>query len=415
MLEWLAEKYLRLAVNSKVLLSNPSGCYAVGYLRLFTLTLLVVVALKLAVHLIVFYRLKRRFSEYAEGEEPRLLRLYRQAAREVGLRRTPRLYRFANERPLAFSIGIWRPAIFLAPRLVEELPEPELKAALVHELTHIRRCDNLRLWLLEIFFASIPMLIVQLFAIQFIFSAPNSRYAFWGAIAGLIVFRALLWKRILSMREQSCDDLTVDVTRDPLTLASSLIKVWHLGLALPKHRWRIGPTSAQSLLPSRSDLEVRVRRLLNYRRPWLKFFLGRVARGAAIVSLMFLAVFLAYFHAERPLLLAQNQPSAAGRWQGAVSLQDSMLCITVDLARSKLGKWTGEVHIPCQGIKNFPLINIRVEGSAVSFDMPGAAASPSFRGKLSEDGRSISGGFSARPGRTFPLELERQYLPVSKQ
>ncbi len=57
MFEWLSEQYIKLILNYQILLGNPSGCGAVELLRLFTFTLLVVFALKLALHLIVFQHL----------------------------------------------------------------------------------------------------------------------------------------------------------------------------------------------------------------------------------------------------------------------------------------------------------------------------------------------------------------------
>ncbi len=58
MFEWLSEQYIKLILNYKILLGNPSGCGTVELLRLFTFTLLVIFVLKLFVHLIIFQHLK---------------------------------------------------------------------------------------------------------------------------------------------------------------------------------------------------------------------------------------------------------------------------------------------------------------------------------------------------------------------
>ncbi|MGH7449894.1 MAG: M56 family metallopeptidase [bacterium] len=298
MFEWLSQQYLKLMANYKILLANPVHCSAVDLLRLFTFTLFAIFLVKLLLHLVVFYRLRRRFPKYSEATHSALFKLFRKAAQKAGVRRLPTFYQFSNERPLVFTIGSWRPAIFMAPQVVEKLPPEELETALAHELTHIKRCDNLLVWFLEIFFVAIPLLIVQVFAISFVFSIENSVYAILGALAGLTIFKAFLWKRILFLRELSCDDLTVDAIKNPLILASSLINVWRIGRELPKYRWQAGLAFAQTLLPVTASLEFRAQRLLDYHRPWLKFFLGKVARVATAIFVVLSATFLWRFYSD---------------------------------------------------------------------------------------------------------------------
>jgi len=298
MFEWLSEQYLKLIANYKILFDNPTQCSTVDILRLFTFTLIAIFLIKLLFHLVMFYRLKRRYPEYLEETHPQLFDLYRNAARKIKLRRLPRLYQFSNENPLVFTIGSLRPAIFLAPQLVEKLPQEELEAALVHELTHIKRHDNLLVWFSEILFISIPALIIQVFAISFVFSIENSVYALLGALTAPVIFKAFLWRRVLFLRELSCDDLSVDAIKDPLILASSLINVWRIGKELPKHSWQAGLAFTQSFIPTLSSLENRVQRLIEYRRPWFKFFLSKAVRVTAFVLVIFIATFLWQFYSN---------------------------------------------------------------------------------------------------------------------
>ncbi|MFQ6114159.1 MAG: M56 family metallopeptidase [bacterium] len=298
MFEWLSEQYINLIVNYKILLGNPSGCGTVELLRLFTITLLLVFVFKLLTHLMVFFHLKRKFLRYSEDTHPHLFQLFKKAVQKVKLAKLPPLYEFSNERPLLFTIGSLRPAIFIAPQILEKLSHEELEAALVHELTHIRRRDNLLIWILEIFFVSIPVLFVQVFALSFIYSVQNSVYAIVGALLALTIFKAFLWKRILFLREVSCDDLSVEKIRDPLILAASLVNVWQIGKALPKYRWQTGLLFAQTLLPAVLSLDTRVQRLLNYRRPWFKFFLGKALRVALIMMALFTSAFLWQFYSK---------------------------------------------------------------------------------------------------------------------
>ncbi|MFQ5675418.1 MAG: M56 family metallopeptidase [bacterium] len=298
MFEWLAEQYLKLVLNYKILLGNPSGCGTVELLRLFTFTLLVIFLFKLSAHLFIFNYLKRKFSRYSAQSHPGLFQLFEKAVQKVGLKKVPPLYQFRNENPLIFTIGSLRPAIFMAPQMAEKLKTDELEAALVHELTHIKRRDNLLIWFLEIFFLSIPILFVQVFAISFIFSIEYSVYAILGSLIVLTIFKAFLWKRIVFMRELSCDDLSVDKIKNPLILASSLVNVWRLAKRVPKYRWQTGLSFTQTLLPARLSLDSRIERLLHYRRPWFKFFLGRAAKVVLLVLALSASLFLWQFHAQ---------------------------------------------------------------------------------------------------------------------
>ena len=312
MFEWLSEQYIKLLLNYQILLGNPSGCGTVELLRLFTFTLSVIFAFKLLLHLIIYHHLRRKFPQYTEATHPRLLRLFQNAARKVKLRRLPRLYEFNDERPLLFTIGSLKPSIFIAPKIAEQIEEREVEASLVHELIHIKRRDNLLLWFLEIFFVSIPVLFVQIFALSFIYSLENSVYVILGALVVLTLFKAFLWKRIIYLRELSCDDVSVDKIKDPLILASSLVNVWRLGKALPKYRWQRGLSFAQTLLPASLKLENRVQRLLNYTRPWFKFLVGRALRWLTLGLVVFTVAFLWRFYSNDGHLHIKNENSADG-------------------------------------------------------------------------------------------------------
>ncbi|MFQ5605694.1 MAG: M56 family metallopeptidase [bacterium] len=298
MFEWLSQQYIKLILNYQILLGNPSGCGTVELLRLFSFTLIAVFALKLGAHLLIFNYLKRKFSRYSVRSHPELFRLYERSAQIMILKKLPALFAFENVRPLVFTIGSLRPAIFLAPALVNKLKSDELEAIFVHELTHIKRRDNLLVWFLEIFFLAIPILFIQVFAISFVFSVQNSVYAILGTLVGLTVFKAFVWKRILFLRELSCDDLSVDKIKDPLILAASITNVWRLAKSLPRYRWQTGLAFTQTLLPATMRLETRVQRLLNYKRPWFKFFLGKALRVAAVLFILSTSIFLWQFYSK---------------------------------------------------------------------------------------------------------------------
>lgn len=340
MFEWLSEQYLNLVVNYSLLMENSVGCSTVVLLRIFTLMLLTILLINLTVHILIIFRLKRKFSEYSSEGYPRLYQLYRKAARKANVHRLPPLYEFNNEKPLIFTIGTLRPVVFLAPSLAEKIQPEELKAALVHELTHIKRHDNLLIWLLQLFFASIPVLIVQIFALNLIFSIENSICAVVGALTFVTLFKAFLWKRILYLREISCDDLTVDVIKNPLTLASSLVNIWRIESQFPKHSWFSGLAFAQNLLPIASNFQSRVQRLINYRRPRLKFFLGKAARVVSlfltVLSMLFLWRFYSIHNHEHFACIRINGSASIGSFCISSETLESLSVLCKELSKERL-------------------------------------------------------------------------------
>jgi len=107
------------------------------------------------------------------------------------------------------------------------------------------------------------------------------------------------------------------------------------------------------------------------------------------------------------LVPVQSQPGAAGHWEGNIAIPGTPLEIVVDIARGKEGFWRGTLAVPSQGGKDLPLLNLSVEGGAVSFDMPGAPGYPSMKGKLSADGKAITGEL-IQAGHNVPFQLERK-------
>ncbi len=108
------------------------------------------------------------------------------------------------------------------------------------------------------------------------------------------------------------------------------------------------------------------------------------------------------------LTLAQDPASqtATGRWRGSIEIPGQQLGVIVDLVRAG-DDWKGSIDIPSQGARNAPLSGVAVVDRAVSFALEGLPGDPLFRGKLSDDGKTLSGVFRQGPGQ-FPFRLTRQ-------
>lgn len=105
MFDWLSEQYIQLIANSNILLGYFVDCYAVERLRLLALALFTLLILKVGIHLIVYQRLRRNFSEYSGQSDPYLMKIFNHAIAKVKLKRLPLLYKFSNQNPLLFTIG----------------------------------------------------------------------------------------------------------------------------------------------------------------------------------------------------------------------------------------------------------------------------------------------------------------------
>jgi len=104
--------------------------------------------------------------------------------------------------------------------------------------------------------------------------------------------------------------------------------------------------------------------------------------------------------------LADSDSGAAGHWEGAIQLPGKALQIDVDLKAGQDGRWEGDISIPAQGASDLPLINVSVKDTSVSFTIQGVPGTPTFRGRLSSDARTLTGKFS-QAGQVFPFRLER--------
>lgn len=118
-----------------------------------------------------------------------------------------------------------------------------------------------------------------------------------------------------------------------------------------------------------------------------------------------------------PFAFAQSATTAAGHWEGSISVPDHELQIVVDLAPGEKDAWKGTIAIPEQNLKGFPLSSISVANGAVKFTMSGVPGDPVFDGKLAPGGQSISGSFTqGGAALTFSMKRtgEAQFAEVAK-
>jgi len=104
-------------------------------------------------------------------------------------------------------------------------------------------------------------------------------------------------------------------------------------------------------------------------------------------------------------LRAQGATDPSGHWQGAIHIPNQEIGIELDLAK----KPNGDAVATFTGVNitGFPLSDIVFDGAAVSFKLK-VDGGGAFSGKVSADGKTMSGEFTTNAGGyTLPFDLAR--------
>ncbi|MBN9384700.1 MAG: M48 family metalloprotease [Chitinophagaceae bacterium] len=174
-------------------------------------------------------------------------------SRQLGIRRTVKLMESRIVK-MPLVTGHWRPMIFIPLGLLTGLPAGEIEAVLLHELAHIRRND----WLINF---------LQHIAGNLLFFNP-----------GFLWISALLREE----RENCCDDVAIDGTRDRIQFIRALINFKEHDLRMTR--------MANAFPAGKNQLLKRVTRIANNTNksldPAEKIFL---AMSCVLISLLMIA------------------------------------------------------------------------------------------------------------------------------
>ncbi|MFC1564226.1 M48 family metalloprotease [candidate division KSB1 bacterium] len=264
----------------------------VTVLKLSSLLFFIYFCLKCLFHIMIFNRLRKNHRIIRRQDQPVLYKLSGILIKKTGLKKMPSLYYFSNRKPLIFTIGIFNPAVFISPRLLQDLNYSELTAVLTHEFMHIKRRDGLYNRLMQFIPVLIPTTIILFFGRNILYGYQTPLFWFLLTFIVLLSYRLFIYEGFNFDRESSCDDLTLKIIKDPLVLAESIIKVWESGRHLPEYNWRLSFASVRPFAAGISGYEGRVKRLVNYRKPYLKMILKRLVIGALAISLIPLSIFI---------------------------------------------------------------------------------------------------------------------------
>ncbi len=207
----------------------------------------------LALYILRLERLRRRLGDREPVTDPRASRALATLGGKAALHPPPRLTESHNlGSPVALGIGTRR-EICVPVRALHELNDGELRALLGHELAHHLRRDTIRLAILNVLQAVF-------------FFQPLFRLAA---------------REVRSAAEELCDDWAASQFEDRFAMASCLAEVARWVVRSDRH------SPVPCIGRRRSQLELRVRRLMNEHRsprgpsrPW---------RHAGAVGLLILA------------------------------------------------------------------------------------------------------------------------------
>ncbi|HEY2017825.1 MAG TPA: hypothetical protein VGH38_30175, partial [Bryobacteraceae bacterium] len=105
--------------------------------------------------------------------------------------------------------------------------------------------------------------------------------------------------------------------------------------------------------------------------------------------------------------LAQASRTPSGHWQAAMKVQNQDFEVVVDLTRNQSGQWVGTFSMPDIEVKDLPLTRVAVTPTGVGFTVSGLPGTPSFDGKLSADGKTLSGALTDSKQMKTPLSFKR--------
>ncbi len=155
----------------------------------------------------------------------------------------------------AFTLGLWKPKIYVSSGICSYLSEKELLAVILHETHHKKSKDPLKLFAVQI-----------LHALNFFL--PINRY---------------LINLYSAASEKAADDSAINSSREPLELASALVK-----LSKFKLMDTLSPSAAFS--KEQNIVEDRISRLLDTHRSL--HFLGKTHLCLSCIASLFIAAII---------------------------------------------------------------------------------------------------------------------------
>jgi beta-lactamase regulating signal transducer with metallopeptidase domain len=242
-----------------------AGEWLATYMTPLFILALIIGLIRVSLSTLASRRLKIKYGIAKAGAYPRVEHILMELSKKIHIP-SPRLIVTDQSRFQAFTFGIIRPSIVISKGLLEGLSEKELEAVFAHEIAHIKRRDSFVNWLAA-FIRDISLF------------NPVAIYSF---------------SKFLSEQEQACDEIGLDLTKDPVVYGQTLIKVWknsrqaNLQAVLADHL-----VSHPGFLRSTGLLEKRIKKVIDFQpqKKSKRSMKWPVVVAVIFFSLLFMAIF----------------------------------------------------------------------------------------------------------------------------
>ena len=263
--------------------------------------------------------------------------------------------------------GLFHPVLLLPEKIVNRLSAPQLESILAHEMTHVRRRDNLT--------AAIHMAVETIF---------------W--------FHPAVWwieSRLIEERERACDEAVLQLGNEAEVYAESLLNVCKFSTE--------SPMACMSGVTG-SDLKRRIVRIMTEQTGRKLDLSRKVLLSVAAVIAVALPVSFGLVHATQ--VRAQSAPvsqasNIAATWQGTLHTnRDLRFVFKITKAGDETLRATFYNIDAAPG--GIPVISTTLNGSLLKLDLPFGT----YEGTVSADGNSITGTWRQGPN-PLPLNFAR--------
>jgi uncharacterized protein (TIGR03435 family) len=268
--------------------------------------------------------------------------------------------------------GIFRPVLLWPAGISKHLQDNHVEAILAHEVAHVRRHDNLT--------AAMHMLVEAIF---------------W--------FHPLVWwlgARLAEERERACDEEVLQLGKSAQVYAESILKTCEFCVGSPL-ACISGVTGA--------DLKARIVRImteadravrqLDYARKLLLCVAAIMGLASPIV---FGLTHITQVRAQATSDTSHATQGIAGTWQGTLHGGRDLRTV-VKITKEDDGGYKAVFYSIDQGGDGLPITKTTLDGSTVKMTLPMIGGT--YEGKLSPDGKTITGTWSQGPPQ--PLNLTR--------